>query len=299
VGEPGSPTPSHPMHQRGTLLAPSLRWLLLALYLLYTLLPIVWLFVSTVQTQASLLTLPPSLLPRELSLQNYVDIFAPAAFGEASGQSTFFLALRNSVIVSVGTTALALVLGTLAAYAFARFNLPHQRTLLLLVLGTQLLPAVSLIIPLFRMLRAVNLLDTLAALILAYSTFSLPFVVWIMAGYFQSVPLELEEAARIDGASRFGAFWRIALPLAAPGLAATAIFTLLNAWDEFFFALIFSSTYSSKTVPVALAEFIGRHNVNWGLLVTGGFIASLPPIVLSLVCYRYIVSGLAAGGLKG
>lgn len=284
---------------RGNLLSPWLRRSLLVVYILYTLLPIVWLFLSTIQTQSSLLTLPVSILPREVTARNYVDIFAPAAFGESAGQSTFLLAMRNSLIVSLGTTAIALVFGTLAAYAFARFNIPHKRTLLLLVLGTQLLPAISVIIPLFRMFRTVNILDTLLSLILAYSTFSLPFVVWIMAGYFQSVPLELEEAARIDGASRFGAFIRVSLPLAAPGLGATGIFTLLNAWDEFFFALIFTSTYQAKTVPVALSEFIGRHNVNWGLLVTGGFIASLPPIVLSLIFYRYIVSGLTAGGIKG
>lgn len=284
---------------RGNLLSPWLRRVLLVCYILYTLLPILWLFLSTIQTQASLLALPVSLLPREVTFRNYIDIFAPAAFGEAAGQSTFLLALRNSVIVSLGTTAIALIFGTLAAYAFARFNIPKKRTLLLLVLGSQLLPSISIIIPLFRMFRAAGLLDTLLSLILAYSTFSLPFVVWIMAGYFQSVPLELEEAARIDGASRFQSFIRIALPLASPGLGATAIFTLLNAWDEFFFALIFTSTYGAKTVPVALAEFIGRHSVNWGLLVTGGFIASLPPIVLSLVFYRYIVSGLTTGGLKG
>jgi multiple sugar transport system permease protein len=285
--------------RRGNLLSPSLRWALLALYLVYTLLPIVWLFLSTIQTQASLLTLPPRIIPSEVTLRNYVDVFQPAAFGENSGQSTFLLALRNSVVVSLGTTVVALVFGTLAAYAFARFNIPQKRTLLLIVLGSQLLPAVSLIIPLFRMFKYAELLDTLAALILAYSTFSIPFVVWIMAGYFQSVPIELEEAARIDGATRFQSFFRISLPLAAPGLGATAIFTLLNAWDEFFFALIFSSTYAAKTLPVAIAEFIGRHSVNWGMLVTGGFIASLPPIILSLVFYRYIVSGLSAGGLKG
>ena len=285
--------------RRGNLLSPPARWSLLALYLVYTLLPIVWLFLSTIQTQASLLTLPPRIIPSEVTFRNYVDVFQPAAFGENSGQSTFLLALRNSVVVSLGTTVVALVFGTLAAYAFARFNIPHKRTLLLVVLGSQLLPAVSLIIPLFRMFKYAELLDTLAALILAYSTFSIPFVVWIMAGYFQSVPIELEEAARIDGASRFQSFFRVALPLAAPGLGATAIFTLLNAWDEFFFALIFSSTYAAKTLPVAIAEFIGRHSVNWGMLVTGGFIASLPPIVLSLMFYRYIVSGLAAGGLKG
>lgn len=285
--------------QRGGLLSPALRWVLLIFYLGFTLLPLIWLLLSTIQTQASLLRVPPQILPDAVTLQNYIDIFKPAAFGENSGQSTFLLALRNSVLISLGTTVIAMLFGTLAAYAFARFNIPRKRPLLLVVLGSQLLPPISVIIPLFRMFKSAGLLDTLFALILAYSTFSIPFVVWIMAGYFQSVPLELEEAARIDGATRFQSFLSIALPLAAPGLAATAIFTLLNAWDEFFFALIFTSTYASKTVPVALAEFIGRHSVNWGMLVTGGLIASLPPIVLSLLFYRYIVSGLAAGGVKG
>jgi multiple sugar transport system permease protein len=285
--------------RRGNLLSPWLRTVLLLLYLVYTLLPIVWLFLSTIQTEASLLTLPTQVIPRDVTLTNYVDIFKPAAFGQNSGESTFLLALRNSVVVCIGTTTVAMIFGTLAAYAFARFNIPHKRKLLLVVLGSQLLPAVSVIIPLFRMFNGAGLLDSLLALILAYSTFSMPFVVWIMSGYFQSVPRELEEAARIDGASHFQAFLKVALPLALPGLSATAVFTLLNAWDEFFFALIFTSTYASKTLPVALAEFIGRHSVNWGLLVTGGFIASLPPIVLSLFFYRYIVSGLSAGGLKG
>jgi multiple sugar transport system permease protein len=285
--------------RHGNLLSPFARSVLLVLYLVFTLTPIVWLFLSTIQTQASLLRVPAQLLPEAVTFRNYVDIFLPAAFGENSGQSTFFLALRNSIIVSMGTTVVAVVFGTLAAYAFARLNVPHRRTLLLVVLGSQLLPAISLIIPLFRMFKSAGLLDSVVALILAYSTFSMPFVVWIMAGYFQSVPAELEEAARIDGASRFQAFLRIAVPLAAPGVGATAIFTLLNAWDEFFFALIFTSTYAAKTVPVALAEFIGRHSVNWGLLVTGGFIASLPPIILSLIFYRYIVSGVLAGGIKG
>jgi multiple sugar transport system permease protein len=285
--------------QQGTLLGPSTRWSLLLFYLGYTLLPIVWLFLSTIQTQASLLSPSVSMVPAGVSLRNYVDLFKPAAFGEASGQSTFVLALRNSILVSVGATGVAMLFGTPAAYAFVRFNIPRKRTLLLTVLGSQLLPAVSLIIPLFRLLRGAGLLDTVFGLILAYATFSLPFVVWIMASYFQSVPEALEEAARIDGASRWQAFLHVALPLATPGLAVTTIFTLLNAWDEFFFALIFTSTYASKTLPVALAEFIGRHSVNWGMLVTGGFIASLPPVALSLLFYRYVVSGLSAGGLKG
>jgi multiple sugar transport system permease protein len=275
------------------------RSLLLLFYLGYTLVPIVWLVLSTVRTQASLLGGEFDMSLAGLTLQNYAQIFRPAAFGEARGQPTFVLALRNSLIVSLGTTGVALLLGTPAAYAFVRCNIPRARVWLLVVLGMQLLPAVSLVIPLFRLLRGAGLVDSLAGLILAYSTFSLPSVVWIMASYFQSLPVALEEAARIDGASRWQAFSHIGLPLAAPGLAVTAIFTFLNAWDEFFFALIFTSTYASKTVPVALAEFVGRHTVDWGLLVTGGWIASLPPIALSFVCYRYVVSGLAAGGLKG
>jgi multiple sugar transport system permease protein len=285
--------------RRGILLSPLTRAVLLLFYLGYTLLPIFWLLLGSVRTEASLLAEGVAISPTGLTLHNYVEIFQPAAFGEARGHSTFLLALRNSLLVSVGVTGVALLLGTPAAYAFVRCNIPRKRAWLLVVLGTQLLPAVSLIIPLFRLLRGAGLLDTLAGLILAYSTFSLPFVVWIMASFFQSIPVELEEAARIDGASRWQAFTRIGLPLAAPGLAVTAVFTLLNAWDEFFFALIFTSTYASKTLPVALAEFIGRHTVNWGMLVTGGLIASLPPIALSFMCYRFVVSGLAAGGLKG
>src|SRR3954447_11461527 len=163
--------------RRGNLLNPQVRWGLLVLYLLYTLLPLAWLLPSTIQTESSLLTLPTQVVPSELTLRNYTDIFKPAAFGENSGQSTFLLALRNSVVVCLGTTAVAMLFGTLAAYAFARINIPQKRTLLLIVLGSQLLPAVSLIIPLFRMFNGAGLLDSIFALILAYSTFSIPFVV--------------------------------------------------------------------------------------------------------------------------
>src|SRR3954470_8967277 len=157
--------------QRGNLLSPWVRNILLVLFLAYTLVPIIWLFLSTIQTEGSLLRLPTQIIPRDMTLTNYVDIFKPAAFGQNSGESTFLLALRNSLVVCVGTTVVAMVFGTLAAYAFARFNIPQKRTLLLVVLGSQLLPAVSLIIPLFRLFRQAALLDSLLALILAYATF--------------------------------------------------------------------------------------------------------------------------------
>jgi len=181
-----------PTAQRGTLLAPWWRRSLLLFYLLFTLSPIMWLLLSTIQTQASLLRVPVQIVPESVTLRNYIDIFKPAAFGEHRGESTFLLALRNSVLISLGTTAVAMLFGTLAAYAFARFNIPGKRGWLLTVLGSQLLPPISILIPLFRMFKRADLLDTMASLILAYSTFSIPFVVWIMAGYFQSVPVELE-----------------------------------------------------------------------------------------------------------
>src|SRR3954469_14922069 len=142
--------------QRGNLLSPWLRNILLVLYLIYTLVPIAWLFLSTIQTEGSLLRLPTQIVPRDVTLTNYIDIFKPAAFGENSGESTFLLALRNSVLISLGTTAVAMLFGTLAAYAFARFNIPGKRALLLTVLGSQLLPPISVIIPLFRMFKSAD-----------------------------------------------------------------------------------------------------------------------------------------------
>ena len=280
----------HKKAQSWLLIGKVIAYLLLIFTAITMIFPFYWMIATSFKSEARVFAFPPDWIPNPAILTNYTYILTELPFARYT---------YNSAKISSLWTLGIILSSSLAAYAFARFNIPHKRGLLLTVLGAQLLPPISVIIPLFRMFKAAGLLDTISALVLAYSTFSIPFVVWIMASYFQSVPAELEEAARIDGASRFQAFLRIALPLAAPGLGATSMFTLLNAWDEFFFALIFTATYTSKTVPVALAEFIGRHSVNWGMLVTGGFIASLPPIVLSLVFYRYIVSGLAAGGVKG
>lgn len=141
------------------------------------------------------------------------------------------------------------------------------------------------------------LLDTVWSLIVSYTTFSLPFAIWILAGYFQTIPKALEEAAFIDGCSKLGTLFRVVVPLALPGIAATAIFTLLSAWDEFMFANAFTQTQASKTLPIVIQEFIGKHSIDWGLMTAGGFIASLPPVIISLFLYRYIVTGLS-GGLK-
>ena len=162
-----------------------------------------------------------------------------------------------------------------------------------------MLPTVSIIIPLFVTGQKLGLLNTRLFLIVCYTTFSLPFTIWIMNGYFRTIPKEMEDAARIDGCSTMGLFMRIALPLAAPGLAATAIFTFLNAWDEFMMALIFTSTYSSKTLPIAVSEFVGRFSIDWGLMNAGGLVATLPPLVVALLMQKYLIEGLTAGAVKG
>jgi multiple sugar transport system permease protein len=170
---------------------------------------------------------------------------------------------------------------------------------LLLFLSTYMLPPIAILISLYLTMVQLHLLDTRLGLILVYCSFITPFVLWIMSGYFRSIPRDLEDAARIDGCSRVGALFRVVLPLARPGLLATGLFGFLLAWDEFLYALVFTSSLSSKTIPVAIAEFTGRHAVDFGMMATGGVLASLPPLVIAFVFQRYIVGGLASGAVKG
>jgi multiple sugar transport system permease protein len=196
-------------------------------------------------------------------------------------------------------TALSLVVGTVAAYAFARLRFPGRSWLILAFMGTYMLPPIALILPLYQIMGALGLRDTPLALILIYSSFVTPFVIWIMRGYIQTIPSELDDAARVDGCSRLGALVRVIVPLAAPGLLSTALLAFLLAWDEFLYALILTSTNASKTLPIALNDFIGRYGLDFGLLATGGVIAALPPVVIAFLFQRHIVAGLTAGSVKG
>jgi multiple sugar transport system permease protein len=162
-----------------------------------------------------------------------------------------------------------------------------------------MLPPIALILPLYQIMGALGLRDTPLALILIYSSFVTPFVIWIMRGYIQTIPAELDDAARVDGCSRLGALIRVIVPVSVPGLLSTALLAFLMAWDEFLYALILTSTNASKTLPVALNDFIGRYGLDFGLLATGGVIAALPPVVIAFLFQRHIVAGLTAGSVKG
>jgi multiple sugar transport system permease protein len=258
--------------------------------------PFAWLAIASVSSQAALLKVPLQWIPSHVSLERYHQIFS-------SPQGTIFgnfrASLLNSLIVAGATVAISITVGVFGAYAFARLRFRGARASLLLFLSTYMVPPIALVIPLYLIMVRLHLLNTRLGLIVVYCTFATPFVLWIMGNYFETIPRDLEDAARIDGCSRIGALFRVILPLARPGLLSTMLFAFLIAWDEFLYALIFTSTNASKTIPVAIAEFTGRYTTDFGLQAAGGILAAVPPILIAVIFQRYIVGGLSSGAVKG
>jgi multiple sugar transport system permease protein len=207
-------------------------------------------------------------------------------------------ALGNSLGVATLTTLLALVLGLPAAYAIARLPLPAKSLLLLVVIASTAFPQITTVSPLYLLLRALGLRDTWTALVLANTSFALPLLVWLLAGFIREIPIELEEAAFLDGAGRLTVLRRVILPLVAPGVASAALLTFLAAWNEFLFAYTFTASEVSRTVPVALALFPGVFEVPWGDIAAASILASLPPVLIVIVLQRWLVHGLVAGAMK-
>jgi multiple sugar transport system permease protein len=258
--------------------------------------PFVWLLITSVSAPSDLLERPLQWWPDDPSFERYTQIVTSSG-GDVS--SVYRRSLLNSTIVALATVALSMLVGVLGAYAMARLRFRFKRTVLVVFLLAYMLPPIALLIPLYLVLAQLQLLDSLLGLTLVYSSFTTPFVLWIMTNQFLALPAELEDAARVDGCSRLGALVRVVLPVARPGLFATMMFAFLLAWDEFLYALIFTSTTEAKTVPVAIAEFTGRYSVDFGLVAAGGVLATVPPLLLALTFQRYVVSGLAASAVKG
>ncbi len=251
--------------------------------------PFYWALVSSL-TPESRLFQAPSLLPRHLVLAHYQALFS---------QRDFWVPIRNSLIVAGATTLLALIVGALSAYALARLRFRWKGPMLGLVLAAGMFPQISVVSPLFLVLRELHLINTYPGLILPYLTFALPLAVWLLVGFFRQLPTELEEAAMVDGAGRLRAFREVVLPLAVPGLAATAILTFLYCWNEFLFALSFTLGPERQTVPVAIALFRGRYQVPWGQILAAAVVATAPVALVVLAFQRRIVQGLTAGAVKG
>lgn len=258
--------------------------------------PFAWLVISSVASPVDLLARPLRWIPEHASFARYVSIFEG---GVNDAADTFRAALVNSTIVAASSVAISMVVGVFGAYAFARLRFRGRRLTVLVFLSTYMLPPIAIVIPIYLILVQLHLLDTRLGLVLVYCSFITPFVIWILSGHFRTIPRELEDAARVDGASRIGALFRVVLPLARSGLLATALFGFLLAWDEFLYALVITSSNHSKTIPVAIAEFSGRFSVNFGMVATGGVLAALPPLLMAFVFQRYIVSGLSSGAVKG
>jgi multiple sugar transport system permease protein len=258
--------------------------------------PFAWLFIASVASPADLLARPLHFIPDHVSFHRYSEIFT--SHGD-NVSAAFREAFVNSLIVATGTVLISVVVGIFGAYAIARLRFRAQQPILLLFLSTYMVPPIALVIPMYLVMVRLHLLDTRLGLIVVYCSFTTPFVLWIMGNFFQTIPRDLEDAAQTEGCTRVGALFRVILPLARPGLLATILFAFLIAWDEFLYALIFTSTTASKTIPVAIAEFTGRFETDFGLQAAGGVLAALPPVLIACAFQKYIVGGLAQGAVKG
>lgn len=278
--------------------------ILVILLLIWTLGPIAWMIISSMTPGIELMTLTGPLIPATLSFDRYTaiiiggEVMLHGRMVRGPGE-LFMTALRNSFVVTASVTALSLAIGGLAAYAFARLRFLGNRSLLFLALFFQLMPPIAMLVPYYFMVRTLGMVNQLSTLVVVYISFVLVYVIWVMTSYFKTIPIELEEAALIDGCTRIGALIRILLPTAAPGFVAVGALSFLMSWDEFLYALIFMTTNQTKTLPVIISEFTTQFGVDYGMMMTGGVIATVPPLILALFFQKYIVSGLASGAVKG
>ncbi len=252
--------------------------------------PVIWMVLSSIKPYGELYTFPPTLVPRAVSLDFYRTVL---------DSTPFIRFVVNSLIVVVGTTVVSLVVSAMAGYSLARFRFPGQQLLSQSVLLAYIFPQILLVIPLFTVIANLGLANTYLGLILAYVTFTFPFATWLLMAYFQAIPMEIEEAARVDGASNFGIFRLIAIPLSAPGLVTAAIFTAINAWNEFLYALVILGAGEQRTLPVGLFNFVGGEQAQYGPLMAATTLTIAPILIFFLLIQGRLTPGLTAGAVKG
>jgi multiple sugar transport system permease protein len=277
-----------PARPRARRRPPILRIAFLTLWLLFVLAPLYWVFVTSIKPSDDYLAVPPVWFPSEPTMVHYTA--ALFAYQGLTG-------LINSVIVSVSATILSVVVGTLMAYSLARFNTGGQH-LSFWVLSQRFLPPIAIILPLFLNYRLLGLQDTHFGLVLAYTVFTLPVSVWMMFAYFRGMPRSLEEAALVDGCTRWTAFWRVAVPLAAPGVVAAAVFTFIACWTEFFFALVLTSR-NAFTLPTVFRAFLSFQGAQYGEASALAIVSLVPSIILGVLVQKHLVRGLTLGALRG
>jgi ABC-type glycerol-3-phosphate transport system permease component len=270
-----------------------LKWVgngLLVVMLAWTLVPFYWMIATSVKKDKEIYGFEATLIPRQPTLSNYTRLFTTTPFVKY---------LRNSTIIALGNTLASLLCACLGAYALARLRFPGRGLIARGLVVSYLVPPSLLFIPLFAVLATLSLIDTHHGLILTYLGFSVPFCTWLLMGYFRTVPLELEEAALVDGCSRLGTLVRIILPMSLPALAVVAFFSFTQSWNEFLYANVFVNSVEVRTITTGLTLFIVEDVFFWGPMMGAAFLSSLPPVLLYLVFQRWVVKGLTLGGVKG
>lgn len=265
----------------------TLIYAFLIVYIFVTLLPYAWLIITSFKTRVDAFSMPPKWI-FDPTFTNYKEAFLDKGF---------LLNLRNSLIVTGVSTSLALMIGLPSAYAFSRFKIKGERALMYYLLGTRFTPVVALALPLYLVMAKVGLLNSYVGIVIAHITFNLPFVVWMMRGFFDMVPKEIDEAAKVDGCSWFYIFSRIALPLAKSGLAATAVFCAVNSWNEFFMALILTGR-GTATMPVAIPGLLTPQGTIWGQIAAVGTVISVPVLIFAIIVQKNMVKGMTMGAVK-
>ena len=264
-------------------------YLPLIVILLFILFPFYWTFITSIKPDTELYG-AVTYWPRQVQWENYTKLFTTTV--------NFLAAMKNSFIVAAVTTVVSLTASTLASYAFSRYRFAGSRAMMALFLSNNMFPTVLLLIPLYSIMRNLGLLYTPWALVLAYTTFTLPFSVWLLNGFFNDLPLSLEEAAFVDGCNRRMAFFKIILPILGPCLVATGVYIFMTSWNEYTFAVMFTNN-ATRTIPVALKSLIGQLGVDWGLLTAGGIITIIPVCIMFFFAQKRLVEGLTAGAVKG
>jgi len=284
------PTASGPSRKQRVRLGLAFKVGLALLLLIPTLFPMFWIIVSSLKTNLETHTVPVTFLPQDWTLHAYREIFERRNFARY---------MTNAMVVALATTAWGVMVAAWSGYGFARYDFRFKPAIMAFVLIAQSFPRILLIIPYFQMANRLGLKDTYWGLILAYSTFIQPLCLWIMKEYFEQIPRELDEAALVDGATPYRAFWDIILPLARPALGATAIIGFLTAWNEYEFALVLTTTERVRTISVAVASFIGEFTTEWNLVMAAAAVGTLPVAIIFLFFQRQLMQGLTGGAVKG
>ena len=262
----------------------------LALMFLWTAIPFYWMFVTSLKHDKEIYGYEATLIPETPTIANYITILK---------DSPYLLFLRNSTVVAVSSTVLSIIIASLGAYAIARLNFPGRALLARLLVCTYLVPGSLLFIPLFAIMSMFHLLDSLSGLTIVYLGADVPFCTWLLMGYFKSVPVELEEAALVDGCNRVTALIRIVLPVSLPAVVVVTFFSFTRAWNEFLYAYVFTSTNQAKTITTGLVNFMSADVFYWGPLMASTVLSALPPVIMFLLLQRWVVKGLTLGAVKG